>query len=379
MRTRLLLATLTAALVAGSLGAASASAQTPAATVWLCKPGLASNPCTSSTKTTLIKPNGAKVAEPLKAQAKQPIDCFYVYPTVSQQTTANSNLEITAAETGVATAQASRFSSKCRVYAPMYRQLTLAALFGRATGTADRALAYNDVKAAWNEYLAKYNKGRGVVLIGHSQGSYQLTELITNEIDQKAAVRKKIVSALLIGGQVLVAKGKDLGGSFEKMPACRKADQTACVVGYNTFSQQPPADSRFGRTAQPGKEVLCVNPAALKRGAKERQRASSQPHSSLSAARRWHQRLGSPPTTFTRQAAPAATARTGFRRPISAGLTTSGHDLVRHLAKHGAFTSSTSTSSSATCWSSSTTSQQPGASCKPGARALTSSLAAPLS
>jgi len=267
MRTRLLLVTLTAALVAGSLGAASASAQTPAATVWLCKPGLASNPCTSSAKTTLIKPNGAKLAEPLKAQAKQPIDCFYVYPTVSQQMTANANLEITAAETGVATAQASRFSSKCRVYAPIYRQLTLAALFGRATGTADRALAYNDVKAAWNEYLAKYNKGRGVVLIGHSQGSYQLTELITNEIDQKAAVRKKIVSALLIGGQVLVAKGKDLGGSFEKMPACRKADQTACVVGYNTFSQQPPADSRFGRTAQPGKEVLCVNPAALKRGA----------------------------------------------------------------------------------------------------------------
>ena len=266
MRIRLLLSVLTA-LVASSFAAASASAAAPAATVWLCKPGLASNPCTSSAKTTLIKPNGAKVAEPLKAQTKQPIDCFYVYPTVSQQTTANSNLQITAAETGVATAQASRFNSKCRVYAPMYRQLTLASLFGRATDAADPALAYNDVKAAWNEYLAKYNKGRGVVLIGHSQGSYQLTELIAKEIDQKAAVRKKIVSALLIGGGVLVTKGKDVGGSFKKMPACRKADQTACIVAYNTFSQQPPADSRFGRTAQPGKEILCVNPAALKRGA----------------------------------------------------------------------------------------------------------------
>ena len=267
MRTRLLLATLTAALAAGSLSAASASAQMPAATVWLCKPGLASNPCTSSAKTTLIKPDGSKVSQPLTAQAKQPIDCFYVYPTVSQQTTANSNLEITASETGVATAQASRFSSKCRVYAPMYRQLTLARLFGRATDTADPALAYNDVKAAWNEYLAKYNKGRGVVLIGHSQGSYQLTQLITNEIDTKAAVRKKIVSALLIGGGVLVPTGKDVGGSFKKMPACRKADQTACIVAYNTFSQEPPTNSMFGRTVQPGKEVLCVNPAALKRGA----------------------------------------------------------------------------------------------------------------
>jgi hypothetical protein len=266
MRTRVLLVSLTAALAAGSLSAASASAQDAAATVWLCKPGLASNPCTSSAKTTLIKPNGSKVNEPLNAQAKQPIDCFYVYPTVSQQMTANSNLEITAAETGVATAQASRFNSKCRVYAPMYRQLTLARLFGRATDAADPALAYNDVKAAWNEYLAKYNKGRGVVLIGHSQGSYQLTQLITNEIDSKAAARKKIVSALLIGGGVLVKKGKDVGGSFKKMPACRKTDQTACIVAYNTFGQEPPTNSMFGRTVQPGKEVLCVNPAALKRG-----------------------------------------------------------------------------------------------------------------
>ncbi len=263
---RILLCCLTASLIAAAVSVSAASAQTPA-TVWLCKPGLASNPCTSSAQTTLIKPNGAQQLEPSKAQTRQPIDCFYVYPTVSQQMTANANLEITAAQTGVATAQASRFSSKCRVYAPIYRQLTVAALFGKATGTADREIAYKDVKAAWNEYLAKYNKGRGVVLIGHSQGSWMLTELITKEIDQKAAVRKKIVSALLIGGQVLVAKGKDLGGSFKKIPACRKIDQTACVIGYNTFSQQPPADSRFGRTAQLGQEVLCVNPAALKRGA----------------------------------------------------------------------------------------------------------------
>ncbi len=267
MRTRVLLVSLTAALAAGSLSAASASAQETAATVWLCKPGLASNPCTSSAKTTLIKPNGAKVAEPLRAQAKQPIDCFYVYPTVSQQMTANSNLEITAAETGVATAQASRFNSKCRVYAPMYRQLTLARLFGRATDAADPALAYNDVKAAWNEYLAKYNKGRGVVLIGHSQGTGVLTRLAAEEIDPKPAMRRKLVSALLIGGGVTVARGKDVGGSFKKIAACRKRSQTGCVIAYNTFAQQPPAVTNFGRTLKAGNEVLCVNPASLKRGA----------------------------------------------------------------------------------------------------------------
>jgi pimeloyl-ACP methyl ester carboxylesterase len=204
---------------------------------------------------------------PSKAQARPPIDCFYVYPTVSQQMTANSNLEITAAETGVATAQASRFSSKCRVYAPMYRQLTLARLFGRATDAADPALAYNDVKAAWNEYLAKYNKGRGVVLIGHSQGTGVLTRLAAEEIDPKPAMRRKLVSALLIGGGVTVARGKDVGGSFKKIAACRKRSQTGCVIAYNTFAQQPPAVTNFGRTLKAGNEVLCVNPASLKRGA----------------------------------------------------------------------------------------------------------------
>ncbi|MDP4604098.1 MAG: DUF3089 domain-containing protein [Solirubrobacteraceae bacterium] len=266
MRTRTVLVVLAAALASGSLSAASASAQAAAPTVWLCKPGLASNPCSSSAKTTLIKPNGSKVTEPLKAQAKQPIDCFYVYPTVSQQMTPNANLEITTAETGVAIAQASRFASKCRVYAPMYRQLTLAALFGRASGTPDREIGYADVKAAWNEYLSKYNKGRGVVLIGHSQGTGVLARLAAAEIDPKPVVRRKLISALLIGGGVTVRRGKDVGGSFKKIAACRKSSQTGCVIAYNTFAQQPPAVTNFGRTTKAGEEVLCVNPAALKRG-----------------------------------------------------------------------------------------------------------------
>ena len=202
----------------------------------------------------------------MKAQAKQPIDCFYVYPTVSQQMTPNANLEITTAETGVAIAQASRFASKCRVYAPMYRQLTLAALFGRASGTPDREIGYADVKAAWNEYLSKYNKGRGVVLIGHSQGTGVLARLAAAEIDPKPVVRRKLISALLIGGGVTVRRGKDVGGSFKKIAACRKSSQTGCVIAYNTFAQQPPAVTNFGRTTKAGEEVLCVNPAALKRG-----------------------------------------------------------------------------------------------------------------
>lgn len=83
-------------------------------------------------------------------------------------------------------------------------------------------------------------------------------------------MRRRLVSALLIGGGVLVPTGKDVGGSFQQVPACRRASQAGCVVAYNAFPSQPPADSRFGSTVQPGKEVLCTNPTALARGASGR-------------------------------------------------------------------------------------------------------------
>ena len=84
-------------------------------------------------------------------------------------------------ELSVIRAQFARFGSQCRVYAPLYRQVTLTALrafmAGRPT-TADRLLPYNDVLDAWNYYLEHDNNGRGVVLIGHSQGSFVLMDLI---------------------------------------------------------------------------------------------------------------------------------------------------------------------------------------------------------
>ena len=125
----------------------------------------------------------------------------------------------------MAIAQASRFSQACRVSAPMYRQVTIAALAGRGTGKRahDR---FKDVVAAWNDYLQHDNNGRGVVLIGHSQGAFVLRQLIAKYIDANPAVRKRMVSAILLGGNVIVPTGKDVGGDFQHVPACASATQT---------------------------------------------------------------------------------------------------------------------------------------------------------
>jgi len=144
----------------------------------------------------------------------------------------------------------------------VYRQVTLLGLAtGRFSDPAARALAHDDVVSAWHDYLNRYNGGRPVVLIGHSQGSTELTSLIQEEIDGKA-LRARLVSALLLGGAVTTAPGQDAHGTFATIPACRAADQTGCVVAYNTYPTTPPASALFGRST-PSRAALCTNPGAL--------------------------------------------------------------------------------------------------------------------
>jgi Protein of unknown function (DUF3089) len=267
---RLLLAASLAALL---VVCAPASART----VWLCKPGLAENPCLAPLTTTVIDADGpAGVERPGRARRPE-IDCFYVYPTVSGQPAVNANRRIEAEQRAVARQQASRFSQVCRPFAPVYRQLTLAGI-QRPEGIPPTAArrAYRDVRDAWRDYLARHNRGRGVVLVGHSQGTYMLRELVRREIDRRPKVRRRLVSALLIGGNVLVRKGRPAGGDFRNVPACRAARQTGCVIAYSAFSDVPSADAQFGRAATgfPGAggdpsrhEVLCTNPASLRGGA----------------------------------------------------------------------------------------------------------------
>jgi hypothetical protein len=255
---------------------ATASPAAPSNTVWLCRPGLADNPCESDLTTTVLSADGSSTTEAVAPAEDPPIDCFYVYPTVSGQQTPNANLDIDPEEKAVALQQASRFSQVCKVYAPMYRQLTLKAILepGGVTAAASE-LAYGDVLSAWQDYLAHYNNGRGVVLIGHSQGTMMLTALIASEIDPNPDVRGLLVSALLIGGNVTVTAGQDVGGDFQNIPACRSVGQTGCVVAYSSFIEAPPPDSMFGRVdtgprasefVGKNMEVLCVNPASLSGG-----------------------------------------------------------------------------------------------------------------
>lgn len=218
---------------------------------------------------TVISRDGSMAIEPFKANPDAPVDCFYVYPTVSNDPGELSDMTVKVEEQAVAREQAARFASKCRIFAPMYRQRTLAALKKSSSLTAQPPTSYSDVSDAWKYYLAHASHGRGVVLIGHSQGARMLKELIAREIDGKP-VQARLVSAIVLGGNVTVAKGSDVGGDFKTVPLCRSADQIGCVIAYSSFPENnpPPEDSLFGRPNTPGENLVdaCVNPANLAGG-----------------------------------------------------------------------------------------------------------------
>jgi uncharacterized protein YceK len=249
-------------------------------TTWLCRPGLAGDPCTSPLTATVVPRLGATHVERGRSASKPAIDCFYVYPTISGQWTVNANLAIGFREREVAVAQASRFSQVCRVFAPVYRQITLSALDHPARiRVADALIAYDSVRSAFRDYLTHYNHGRGMVFIGHSQGAAILIRLLKQEVDGTPPVRRRLVSAILLGGNVTVRKGRTVGGDFAHIPACESGRQTGCVVAYSSFSAKPPQNSQFGRTTSdagvrllaphkrsPNIRILCVNPSSLAGG-----------------------------------------------------------------------------------------------------------------
>ena len=258
LRTVLPAAALSAALLI-------APAAADARVVWLCKPGKRANPCEPSLTTTTFSPTGKRLGvERVRRARPRRADCFYVYPTVSDQKRPQATQVVDNVLRSIALYQAARYSRDCRVFAPVYRQFTVQAVGSPDTVTTEMLeQAYGDVREAWRGYLRRWNHGRGVVLIGHSQGTFWLRRLIREEIDPKRSARRRLVSALLLGGNVTVRAGSDRGGDFEHVRACRRPRQTGCVVAFSTFNAPVPEDALFGRTSDPALEVLCTNPAAL--------------------------------------------------------------------------------------------------------------------
>lgn len=235
---------------------------------WVCRPDVTDDICDGNLDTTVIAADGTLTPEPFERAKNPPIDCFYVYPTISKDPTKFADWDFSKDEEGYVTLnQAARLQSQCRLFAPVYRQLTLGGL-GSAMGgggDAEKGDPFGDVLDAFKTYMAEDNDGRGFVLIGHSQGTAMLNQLLQKEIDPNADVRAKLVGAYLAGGAVAVPKGKLVGGDLTHIPLCDEQGQIGCVVTWATFrsTSPPPSGSFFGKPRASEGQAGCVNPAAV--------------------------------------------------------------------------------------------------------------------
>ena len=257
----------------------SSSSSNPTGPVWVCRPGQSADPCAADLAATTVTAGGTLTPAtwPRSALASK-FDCFYVHPTDSLAETANAGLAVTKLDIYVAGEQAAPLSQVCSVWAPSYNSQTWPSVRNGLAG--DQAVmrstftvAYDSVLPAWQWFLA-HSDGKPVILVGDSQGSAILIHLISAQVDHEPSVLRRLVVAILVGGNLQVPAGKTVGAAFTEVPLCTASAQTGCAIAFSSYPSQPPPDSVFGRpgqgtslqsgqTAKAGQQVACVNPAAL--------------------------------------------------------------------------------------------------------------------
>jgi len=238
--------------------------------LWICRPGRA-DACAVNLDATVIAKDGSMTREAFRADPDAPIDCFYAYPTVSMEPTGNADFAIDGNLKRTVVLEFARFGARCRLFAPVYREVTVPALISLMSGKPmplSWELAYADVLAAWKSYLANDNQGRGFVLVGHSQGAGMLGTLIKQEIDGKP-IQSQMVSALLLGqaGFLAVKPGAEPALVYPHVPLCRANAEIGCVISFSSFrAESPPAAGSLLEKSPEGMVPSCVNPAALEGG-----------------------------------------------------------------------------------------------------------------
>ncbi|MGC4118981.1 MAG: DUF3089 domain-containing protein [Myxococcales bacterium] len=235
------------------------------ASLWLCRPDRPDDACHADLSATQIKPDASREVEPFVRAAQPEVDCFYVYPTVDSSFFPSNTTEFDDLKpvSRVVTAQAARLGEVCSVWAPLYRQATIGAyMAGQSRRDRLMEVAFSDVLDAFLHYLGQYNHGRKVVLVGHSQGGDMVVRLVQRIFDHDPAMRERLLVAVAAGAIVEVPQGRGVGGTFQNVPLCERADQTGCVVAFRTHvaGQSVNSTAAFFPVKE-GRQMACVNPA----------------------------------------------------------------------------------------------------------------------
>ena len=225
--------------------------------LWLARPGK------DSGDPTRWLPSGVATGETVPAAV------FYVHPTsYFDRTSWNAKIgdPLTAARTdGFARVQASAFNTATQMWAPRYRQATFGAILTDApTGDQALAVAYRDVLAAFDQFVAASDPKLPIVIVGHSQGALHVAHLLKDRV-AGTALASRIAAVYVLGWPVSIAQDLPAMG----LPACTAPGQSGCVLSWMSYAE--PADtgdtlSIYDRVpgldgrSRKDSSILCTNP-----------------------------------------------------------------------------------------------------------------------
>lgn len=227
------------------------------ADMWLARPGMKDDP-------SLWTPPGVE-----RPSAPDRASIFFIHPT-SYLEKGHWNAPLDDEESQwrarlFVRSQASAFNGLGPVWAPKYRQATFGAfLTDKAESQRALDLAYGDVRAAFESFLAQAPKDKPIILAAHSQGSLHLMRLLSGRIAGRPEA-KRIAAAYVVGWPISTSADLPALG----LPACEKAGESGCVLSWQSFGL--PADPKMvtdaydasrgpGGVSRAGSPMLCVNP-----------------------------------------------------------------------------------------------------------------------
>lgn len=189
----------------------------------------------------------------------KPADVFYVYPSVSTISFADNDsswfADITQAEVREEANGNQRFNKMLyddyNFFAPYYRQMIFES-YNQPDSILRKNVAFaaQDVKDAFQYYMAHGNQGRPFFLVGHSQGSQVLIELLKNGMTDEQ--RQLMVAAYCIGYHVTA---EELAQYPERLAPAADSLETGKLIIFNSAT-----DTAALASVSRG-DVVGVNPA----------------------------------------------------------------------------------------------------------------------
>lgn len=143
--------------------------------------------------------------------------------------------------------QASVFSEQCNLFAPYYKQMSMACLFLPVDSQKKYfENAYADVEAAMNYYIDSLNQNKPYFIAGHSQGSDMLKEYLyrnSNKLDPNL-----LVAIYTIGYTFTQDTIDAIGIALSEYP-----EQVPALITWNTIGDG-------GQSPVVNNGACCVNP-----------------------------------------------------------------------------------------------------------------------